>query len=257
VEAPDGFFAVGAWYRSFPQTSDDEVVACLTRGRTAVSPCAPAGEVHDEEGCVNIPVAGAELAGCLAVPAGAKGVVVFAHGAGSSRKSPRNRYVAGLLRRQGLATLLLDLEGAGEGREAAAALLEAIRWLGQRADTGHLRAGILGSSSGAAAALLAAAAEPRLVAAVVGRSGRPDLASEQFLRHVTAPVLLIVGSRDPDVLKVNEAALLALPGPKSLVIVPGATHLFEEPGALDAVARHAGRWFAEHLQDACGSQRTA
>jgi putative phosphoribosyl transferase len=198
------------------------------------------------------------MAGCLAVPPGAKGVVVFAHGAGSSRKSPRNRYLAGLLRRQGLATLLLDLgeESAGVERDAAR-LLEAIRWLGRRADTGHLRAGILGSSSGLAPALLAAAAGPRLVGAVVGRSGRPDLVGDVVLRHVAAPVLLLVGGHDPDVLRWNEAAILALPGRKSLVVIPGATHLFEEPGALDLAARHAGRWFVEHLQDACGSQRTA
>ncbi len=265
VEAPEGFFAVGAWYRSFPPTSDEEVVACLERGRHARAGGTPRGDRHDDrhedlehEGHVSIPVAGAEMAGCLAVPAGARGVVVFAHGAGSSRKSPRNRYLAGLLRRHGLATLLVDLEGPGTSLERQAGrLLEAVRWLRQRADTGHLRAGILGSSTGAAAALLAAAAAPGLVGAVVGRSARADLVGDPVLRHVVAPVLLLVGGRDTEVLRACEAAVPALPGPRSLVVIPGASHLFEEPGALDLAARHAGRWLVAHLQDACGSQRTA
>jgi dienelactone hydrolase len=240
-------------------------MACLERGRQARPGSAPRGDRNDDrhedpehEGHVSIPVAGAEMAGFLAVPAGARGVVVFAHGAGSSRKSPRNRYLAGLLRRQGLATLLVDLEGGGASLERQAGrLLEAVRWLRQRADTGHLRAGILGSSTGAAAALLAAAAAPGLVGAVVGRSARADLVGDPVLRHVVAPVLLIVGGRDTEVLRACEAAIPALPGPRSLVVIPGASHLFEEPGALDLAARHAGRWLVTHLQDACGSQRTA
>jgi putative phosphoribosyl transferase len=261
VEAPDGFFAVGAWYRSFPQTSDEEVMACLERAGRASAHATRPGEGHEEEaheGHVSIPVAGAEIAGCLAVPAGARGVVVFAHGTGSSRKSPRNRYLAGLLRRQGLATLLVDLGEPGEAPERQAGrLLASIRWLRERADTGHLRAGLLGSSTGGAAALLAAAAAPGLVGAVVGRSARCDLVGEPVLRHVVAPVLLLVGERDPEVRRACEVAAQALPGRRSVVVVPGASHLFEEPGALDLAARHAGRWLLDHLQDACGRPRTA
>lgn len=273
VEAPEGFYAVGAWYRHFPQTSDEEVVECLARirganqdkggaeggsaGGTVGDPDGDLDGLDQDEGQVAIPVGQAEIAGTLAVPARARGVVIFAHGAGSSRRSLRNRYVARLLRDQGFATLLVDMNGGETGEGAASRLVAAARWLGRRADTGHLKIGLLGSSAGAAAALRAVAMAPGLFAAVVTRSGRPDLAGDWVLSRVKAPVLMVVGGLDEEVRRVNEAAREWLAGRKLLVEVPGASHLFEEPGALDAVARLAGQWLGEYLQDACGPGRSA
>ena len=199
------------------------------------------------------------LDGNLAVPPGAIGVVAFAHGSGSSRFSPRNRHVAAALQAQGLATLLLDLltpeEEALDARTRelrfdvgllARRMVAAIDALAEAAATRSLPIGLFGASTGAAAALLAAAERPAAVAAVVSRGGRPDLANER-LPLVRAPTLLIVGARDTPVIDMNRAALAALTCPNALELISDATHLFEEAGALDEVARLAGAWFLRHL----------
>ncbi len=195
------------------------------------------------------------LEGILAVPPRSVGVVVFAHGSGSGRFSPRNSFVARKLQNGGLATLLLDLL---EEREAddrrkifdidllANRLLLAKAWLAERPETRTLRLGYFGASTGAGAALEAAARDPSFVGAVVSRGGRPDLA-ERYLPAVIAPTLLIVGSDDTPVIEMNKQALRLLTCPKDLVIIPGASHLFEEPGTLEQVADHALRWFLRHL----------
>jgi putative phosphoribosyl transferase len=204
----------------------------------------------------------AELVGDLVVPAGAAGVVLFAHGSGSSRHSPRNRLVAGALRRVGLATVLLDLlTPAEEERDRVTAelrfdvallaerLIAATDLLLAEPATAGLPLGLFGASTGAGAALIAAAERPETVAAVVSRGGRPDLAGD-YLAQVRAPTLLIVGGRDQLVLELNRQALARLAAPSRLEVVPGATHLFEEPGALEQVARLAAAWFTEHLRAA-------
>lgn len=201
----------------------------------------------------------ARLEGTLALPDGARGVVAFAHGSGSSRHSPRNRFVAGQLQEAGLATLLFDLltdaEELADARDGhlrfdigflAGRLLAAVRLLGEREETRALSLGLFGASTGAAAALVAAAEGPDVVRAVVSRGGRPDLAPEA-LPAVRAPVLLIVGGDDEPVIGMNRSAYERLGGRKELEIVPGASHLFEEPGALETVARLARDWFAAHL----------
>jgi len=195
------------------------------------------------------------LPGELTVPAAALGVVAFAHGSGSSRASPRNRRVAQVLNAHRLATLLFDLLDDNEAEDRrdvfdiallAERVVQALDWIAARTDVGRLRVGLFGASTGAAAALVAATRRPAQIAAVVSRGGRPDLAAEA-LERVTAPTLLVVGGSDPEVLKVNRTAMAALACEKRLEIVPGATHLFEEPGALDAVAHMAGAWFTNHL----------
>jgi putative phosphoribosyl transferase len=185
--------------------------------------------------------------------------VLFAHGSGSSRHSPRNRYVARLLNEARLVTLLIDLltvkEELIDMRTAqlrfdiellAERLIDATDWLAQFPDTRQLRIGHFGASTGAAAALVAAAVRPDVVGAIVSRGGRPDLAGAA-LPHVRAPTLLIVGGNDGQVIELNRTALAQMRSEKQLVIVPGATHLFEEPGALDEVARLARDWFHRHL----------
>lgn len=197
--------------------------------------------------------------GDLAIPTPARGVVLFAHGSGSSRNSPRNRSVARHLRQRGLATMLADLLTEVEERADAstghlrfdidllAERLElATAWLGQDESTAHLPLGYFGASTGAAAALVAAAQLDDRVAAIVSRGGRPDLAAD-VLAQVRAPTLLIVGSRDDLVLGLNREALAKLRSIRDLKVVDGATHLFEEPGTLDQVARLAGNWFLTHL----------
>jgi pimeloyl-ACP methyl ester carboxylesterase len=197
----------------------------------------------------------AGLPGELVLPAGATALVLFAHGSGSSRLSPRNARVAGALQARGLGTVLFDLLSEAEAAQRAnvfdIALLgervcAALDWCAARPDLAALRLGLFGASTGAAAALVAAAQRPASVGAVVSRGGRPDLAGDA-LAQVKAPTLLIVGGRDYGVLELNEAALQALNCSKRLEIVPGATHLFEEPGALEYVARLAGAWFGEHI----------
>jgi putative phosphoribosyl transferase len=195
------------------------------------------------------------LEGILGLPAGSRGVVVFAHGSGSGRFSPRNNFVARHLQQNGLATLLLDLltqEEAEDRRKVfdinllADRLLLAKTWLEREPKTKHLRIGYFGASTGAGAALQAAAREPSNVKAVVSRGGRPDLA-EPYLNRVTAPTLLIVGGYDFPVIEMNQAAYELLTCEKKLIIVPGATHLFEEPGTLEQVVEHTGKWFQAYL----------
>lgn len=203
--------------------------------------------------------AGTVVRGDLTVPAGATGLVVFAHGSGSSRHSRRNREVAAALQGRGLGTLLMDLltpaEEQVDARTAhlrfdvpllACRLAGAARWLAARDATADLPLGYFGASTGAAAALVAAATEPQRVRAVVSRGGRPDLAGDA-LPDVAAPTLLIVGGRDTVVLDLNREAFDRLRVERRLDVVPGAGHLFEEPGALDRVAGLAGDWFAAHL----------
>ncbi|HEX9628332.1 MAG TPA: dienelactone hydrolase family protein [Acidiferrobacterales bacterium] len=198
---------------------------------------------------------GALHRGTLGAVPGATGIVLFAHGSGSSRLSGRNRFVAASLQGAGIATLLFDLLSEAEDREYAARfdialltrrLLEATRWVRAQPALAELAVGYFGASTGAAAALSAAAALGDAVRAVVSRGGRPDLAAADLPR-VRAPTLLIVGGDDADVIALNEQAYAELDCVKRLDIVPGATHLFEEPGALEAVARLAGDWFARHL----------
>jgi len=197
------------------------------------------------------------LPGILCLPRGARGIVLFAHGSGSGRNSPRNQFVARALNEGGLATLLLDLldEYEAEDRDKvfdiellANRLESAAGWLADQPAMRAMRLGYFGASTGAAAALVAAARQPDLVGAVVSRGGRPDLAYD-LLPAVTAPTLLIVGGADETVQKLNERALRRLRCPKELVVVPGATHLFPEPGALDEVARLACAWFSKHLTE--------
>jgi dienelactone hydrolase len=212
-----------------------------------------------EERLVRIEAGSVLLEGNLSLPEGARGIVLFAHGSGSSRLSPRNRHVAKLLNQARLATLLVDLlspeEEAVDLRTAqlrfnigllAERLVGITDWLVKEPDTQPLRIGYFGASTGAAAALVAAAERPKMVRAVVSRGGRPDLAGPA-LAHVEAPTLLIVGGNDLLVIELNRAALVQLRSEKRLVIVPGATHLFEEPGALDEVARLAREWFERYL----------
>ena len=212
-----------------------------------------------EERLVHVPAGSVTLDGNLTLPQGSRAVVLFAHGSGSSRHSPRNRYVARLLNEAKLATLLIDLltlhEEVIDARTAqlrfdidllAERLVDATDWLTQFPDTKDLRIGYFGASTGAAAALAAAALRPDPVGAIVSRGGRPDLAGAALIR-VRAPTLLIVGENDEQVIQLNRAALAQLRCEKQLVIVPGATHLFEEPGALDVVARLARDWFERHL----------
>jgi putative phosphoribosyl transferase len=207
---------------------------------------------------VRLSVDGVALSGDLARPPACGWVVLFAHGSGSSRHSPRNRSVAGRLQRAGFGTLLLDLLTAAEeeldrrSRELrfdigllARRLVGAVDWLADRFG-GELRVGLFGASTGAAGALVAAAERPDRVAAVVSRGGRPDLAG-RALGRVRAPTLLIVGGADPQVLALNRQAAGQLAAEHRLEVVPGAGHLFEEPGALDEVARLAAAWFSDHL----------
>jgi putative phosphoribosyl transferase len=267
VNTPFGFEAVGQWYRNFAQTTDQEVIDCLdtaahrTRDRqragTAVmSPPAKGSgtsAVADPE--VWVQAGRVALEGSLAVPDDATGIVVFAHGSGSSRHSPRNRLVADALNRAGLATLLFDLLTPEEEHCHRAVfdplllggrLGSAVGWLLERPEAQDLPIGCFGASTGAAAALWAASEADSPIAAVVSRGGRPDLAIRR-LPAVTAPTLLIVGGADELVLGLNRQAAALLGGPGRVAVVPGATHLFSEPGALEQVAELAAGWFTEHL----------
>lgn len=205
---------------------------------------------------VSIPSGQVHLPGELLLPSRPAGVVVFSHGSGSGRRSPRNRYVAGELRRAGFGTLLLDLLTVDEDLNAEArfdiALLterlsDAVRFAGTQAATRKLPIGLFGASTGAASALRVAAALPESVATVVSRGGRPDLAGRTALAAVKAPTLLIVGAEDHGVIELNEAALDAMGCEREMVLVPGATHLFEEPGTLEEVARLAAEWLAKWI----------
>jgi putative phosphoribosyl transferase len=208
------------------------------------------------ERLVSIPSATSSLEGMLEIPPSALGVVLFAHGSGSSRHSPRNNFVAAQLREAGLATLLIDLLTVDEDRDyerrfdialLVERLHDAVRWLAADPATRGLPVGLFGASTGAAASLQLAAAVPSKVAVVVSRGGRPDLAGAVSLKRVKAPTLLVVGGDDTEVLELNEAAYAQLACEKALFVVPGATHLFEEPGTLEVAASHAADWFTRHL----------
>jgi putative phosphoribosyl transferase len=207
------------------------------------------------EQIVQIPIDSIKLDGSLALPRQAQGLVVFAHGSGSSRFSPRNNFVARILREAGIGTLLMDLLTEEEDAVyqtrfnidlLTERLLLATRWLQNQPLTKDLVIGYFGASTGAAAALKAAAVEGSKIGAVVSRGGRPDLAEEALI-HVQSPTLLIVGGKDDVVIELNRTAYARLKGKKEFVIVPGATHLFEEPGALEEVARLATEWFKQYL----------
>jgi dienelactone hydrolase len=212
-----------------------------------------------EERVVPVPSGLINLKGNFNLPASARGVVLFAHGSGSSRHSPRNRYVASVLNQAGFATLLLDLLTPDEEEEdrqtghlrfnitfLAERLITATEWLAQNMNVPELNIGYFGASTGAGAALVAAAQRPNAISAVVSRGGRPDLAGEA-LSEVQAPTLLIVGGNDTPVIGMNQDALAQLKVDKKLEIVPGATHLFEESGTLEIVAQLARDWFEKHL----------
>ena len=268
LEAPDPFFAVGQWYRDFSQVSDDEVVALLRMAGVGVAPAATlareatARPARDES--VEVQAGQVRLRGHLSVPAPVEGLVIFAHGSGSSRRSPRNRFVARALGRAGLGTLLLDLLTPEEELERsrvfdvellADRLGEVTHWLQRQSEARGASIGYFGASTGAAAALSAAAQPDAEVAAIVSRGGRPDLTGQR-LAQVRAPTLLIVGGEDEVVLELNRRALQLLGCEKRLAVVPRAGHLFEEPGALETVAELASDWFASHLAPGSHGSRT-
>jgi putative phosphoribosyl transferase len=269
LETPAAFQAVGQWYRDFAPTTDEEVVASLDQAATrqARSTVVP-GTVDathpgtDQE--IEVDAGPVRLPGRLTLPAHARGLVLFAHGSGSSRHSPRNRFVADILNRAGLGTLLFDLLIPDEERDRrnvfdiellGARLVGVTRWLRTQPRVAGLDIAYFGASTGAGAALWAAA-EPGIdVAAVVSRGGRPDLAGAR-LAHVRAPTLLIVGGRDDAVLELNRRAAAQLRCEHRLAVVPGATHLFEEPGTLRAAAELAREWFTGHVASAPSEHRT-
>ncbi len=250
LEIPAYFFAIGEFYVDFGQTSDEEVADLLARVAPAPSRVA-VPTTTDPRTDVDVVAGSVHLPGILAGPERPVGVVVFAHGSGSSRLSPRNLAVAQALNRGGFATLLFDLLTPEEERDRAnvfdidllaGRLIGATRWLRERSDVGRLPAAYFGASTGAAAALWAAAELPQEIAAVVSRGGRPDLAAPR-LAEVNAPTLLIVGGHDEVVLELNREAARQMRCVTRVAVVPGATHLFEEPGALDQVADLAVDWF--------------
>jgi len=252
VVTPPHFVAVGLWYRDFHQTSDREVAALLRQNAGGTDDPVFQRNLDQE---VTIPVDGAELTGRLQAPAGARGIVLFAHGSGSSRRSPRNLSVAQTFHARGLGTLLFDLLTPVEASQRrnvfdiellGGRLLEASDWIRRQGEVGQLPRGYFGASTGAAAALWAAGSTGNTVRAVVSRGGRPDLANAR-LPLVRCPTLLIVGGADRDVLDLNRMAAAHLRCQCELAVVPGATHLFEEPGTLEEVARLSGDWFERHL----------
>jgi putative phosphoribosyl transferase len=251
---PELMWAVGLWYEHFDQTADAEI-AKLLAGDADDPPPRPLLSASE----VRVPAGGGlELLGDLVVPESPGGLVVFAHGSGSSRHSPRNRLVARALNERRLATLLLDLLTVDEELDRANVfdisllakrLVAATRWARQEPPVASLPVGYFGASTGAGAALYAAAELGEEIGAVVSRGGRPDLAAGR-LPQVRAPALLIVGGDDQVVLALNRDAQELLQAPSELAVVPGATHLFEEPGALEEVSRLAGDWFERHLRAA-------
>ena len=257
VEMPEPFYAVGEWYRDFSQTSDDQVVDLLRLAATGYEGTSDPRHAdpprRDED--IQVPIGAVDVCGRLTIPAGAIGTVVFVHGSGSSRHSPRNRYVASVLNAAGLATLLIDLLSAQEELERsyvfdirllADRLGEATRWTRKLPEVSSTKIGLFGASTGAAAALWAAAQPDSGISAIVSRGGRPDLAARP-LAAVAAPTLLIVGGCDEAVVALNRRAQAELRCESRLTVVPGATHLFEEPGTLQAVAELAREWFTTRL----------
>ncbi|KXX58828.1 MULTISPECIES: phosphoribosyltransferase family protein [unclassified Rhodococcus (in: high G+C Gram-positive bacteria)] len=262
MQTPKGLSAVGQGYYEFSQTTDDDVTELLERARDGFRESAETAPVRDTGGDpplrdedIEVDVGRVRLAGHLVVPENPIGMVVFAHGSGSSRHSPRNRYVADVLNRAGLATLLFDLLAPVEEGDRtlvfdidllAERLVQVTRWLTTQPDTAGLPVGYFGASTGAAAALRAGTDSHVDIKAIVSRGGRADLAGER-LTEVRTPTLLIVGSRDETVLDLNRRAQALIPGTCLIEIVPGATHLFEEPGTLEQAAVLAREWFTTHL----------
>lgn len=254
---PRDLRSVGQWYADFGEVRDEDVLALLS-GEAHETPRKPPpdDDAALREG-VTFEVPAGRLEGELVVPQDARGIVVFAHGSGSGRHSPRNRAVAAALHAQGLATLLFDLLTDVEATDRrrvfdipllAERLAEVGRWTREHPPTRRLPLGLFGASTGAAAALVAAADLGPDVCAVVSRGGRPDLAADR-LEDVTTPTLLIVGSRDESVLLLNRMAAARLAGPHELDVIEGAGHVFEEPGALERVAELAAEWFVAHAGD--------
>lgn len=255
LATPEPLGAVGLFYRNFTTIGDDEVAEALAAppAHGAEAAVTASGPAHTRYLPVIIPLGEVRLEGSLTVPASAEGVVLFAHGSGSSRHSSRNRAVAEALNRRGFATLLFDLLTVREDLRPSArfdvSLLTqrldgALQWARQEAACRQLPIALFGASTGAAAALAVAAIHPDEVVAVVSRGGRPDLAGPQILSQIRTPALLIVGGADREVLELNRSAQEKIGAWAELAVVPGATHLFEEPGALEEVARLAGDWFA-------------
>jgi putative phosphoribosyl transferase len=253
---PEPFFGIGQWYEDFTQVTDDEVRALLRRAQ----------QPQPERAGVTVQIGEVALEGNLVIPKAAEALVVFAHGSGSSRHSPRNRLVADTLSQAGLGTLLFDLLTPDEERldlrtrelrfniaQLAERLTGAVDWGHTQAATQSLHIGLFGASTGAAAALITAAQRPEAVGAVVSRGGRPDLAGDALPR-VKAPTLLLIGGEDTQVLALNRQASRLMQAENRLEIIPGATHLFEQPGTLEEVARLACAWFVQHLLAAAPSR---
>jgi putative phosphoribosyl transferase len=261
LATPEPFHAVGQFYEDFDQVSDDEVIALLARSASRVTvgsgPGATSrGQPPLRSGDVQISAGPVTLAGHLEVPENPIGIVLFAHGSGSSRHSPRNRYVASVLNEAGIGTLLFDLLTTREETDRANVfdiellarrLSQATDWLREQPGASELAVGYFGASTGAGAALWAAGEPDARIAAVVSRGGRPDLAGPR-LPEVTAPTLLVVGGHDLAVLDLNRSAASQMRAETEIVVIPGATHLFEEPGTLDLAAEAARDWFIRHLQ---------
>jgi putative phosphoribosyl transferase len=254
LSAPRRFVAVGLHYRDFSPTTDEEVIVLLDAAARRLAQDRPLVSADADED-VSIPAGPVVLDGHLQLPEPASALVLFAHGSGSSRFSPRNRFVASVLYEAGIGTLLMDLLTPAEERHRervfdipllAERLVAATRWARKRPETADCRIGYFGASTGAGAALYAAAELGDEVSAVVSRGGRPDLARER-LGQVRSPTLLIVGSADPHVLELNRHARASLRCPSKLTVVPGATHLFEEPGTLAEAALSARDWFERYL----------
>jgi len=264
LAAPRSFSSVGAWYEDFSQTSDDEVITLLEDARGQEQP--GGDDPVDESGEVTIPTAdGEQLGGMLRLPPDPIGLVVFVHGSGSSRHSPRNNSVARYLDGRGFATLLFDLLTPAEAADRrnvfdidllTRRLGDAIHWARRQEALARLPVAAFGASTGAAAALKAAAETASGIGAVVSRGGRPDLAGAA-LGHVTVPVLLIVGGRDTEVLALNKGAAAELAGPCQLAVVPGAGHLFEEPGTLARAARLAADFLEIRIAEGDAAHRAA
>lgn len=269
LATPWPFDAVGLYYRDFGGVTDEEVIDVLAKAPVSTAAhdpptASPAASVEDIATMpVRIDSGSVTLEGDLVSPPSPLGLVIFVHGSGSSRHSPRNRSVATALNQRGLATLLFDLLTPGEDRQPSArfdiALLarrleSALAWARRESPRRRTPIGLFGASSGAAAALVVAASHPDEITAVVSRGGRPDLAGDAALSRVHAGTLLIVGGADHEVLALNRAAQAAMPGNAELVIIPGATHLFEEPGALEDAAARAGNWFVRAFREATGAK---
>lgn len=255
LDIPDKFYAVGEFYKNFEPTTDSEVISLLQRASTSLYPHSITTHAELDKDIMLSLSPELTLAGHLTLPDHATSIVLFAHGSGSSRFSPRNKWVAELLNNVGIGTLLFDLltEKESIDREnvfdielLAARLTNVKKWVLKNPETSNLSIGFFGASTGAAAALVSAADHPDHVEAIVSRGGRPDLAND-WLPKVNAPTLLLVGGKDTEVLKLNQAAQMRMRCTTRLTVIPGATHLFEELGTLRTVADMASAWFADYL----------